>query len=460
MGNYPDVRRKAMKYACLCLVIVVALVTLVPAEEPAAQPSKPALLAGAREVQITPTRDREKVHQDMYARSLVVSDGQTRVAIITLDYGALGYGPTTQVRKGIEEATGIPAGNVTINCSHTHNGTWPEGEWEDGLSYGDWLVKVCIELTTEANDALEPAAIGYDRIPIQIGFNRRLVQDDGQVTMAINPAGPVAAWTDVIAINTTERPGRVGVFFTYAAHPVITQFTDVVSSDYPGSAIARLKKLLGDGGTPETGGVFMFGQGCGANINGFPLRGGPEACDAVGAKLANALLRGNLEGVPKGDIRVEWLIVTLPFQKAPSVAELEKALEERPDDERLAKRLALVKAGKMPQSLPYPMMAIAIGPDLCILSLPYETFVEYQIFADEASQFAHTVTLGYCLAGPYVGTATAYEMGDQAGYEAYGNPTGGGAMPLEPGAERIVQDGIVELLGKLKQDDDEQGSTP
>ena len=441
-----------MKYASLFLIIVAALVTLVFAEEPTTETPKPTLLAGAREIQITSTRDREKVHQDMYARSLVLSDGETRIAVITLDYGALGIGPTTQIRKGIEEATGIPADHVTINSSHSHNAGGAAGEWGDGLTYGEWLVKTCVALTVEANEALEPAAIGYDRVPIQIGFNRRLVQDDGQVTMAINPAGPVAAWTDVIAINTTDRAGRVGVLFTYAAHPVITQFTDVISSDFPGSAIARLKKLLGDGGTPDTGGVFMFGQGCGANINAFPLRGGPEACDAVGAKLANALLRANLEGVPRGTIRVESLTVRLPYQQPPSVEELEKAVDADPDDERLAKRLALVKSGKMPQSLDYPMMVMAIGPDLCILSLPYETFVDYQLFADKVSPFAHTVTLGYCLAGPYVGTAAAYEMGDRAGYEAYGNPTSWGGMPLEPSAEKIVRDGIVELLTKLKQD--------
>ena len=42
-------------------------------------------------------------------------------------------------------------------------------------------------------------------------------------------------------------------------------------------------------------------------------------------------------------------------------------------------------------------------------------------------------------------------MGDRSGYEAYGNPTSGGGMPLEPSAEKIVQDGIVELLTKLNQ---------
>jgi len=450
----------------LSLIIVVASVTSALAEEPATQPAeaatqasqpatqpaKPAFWAAARERQITSAKDRDKVHQDLYARALVLSDGQTRVAVLTVDCGGLGWNHTQQIRHGIERVTGIPVENVTINSSHSHNAPL---EVREGVKYADWLAKTCVALADKANRGLEPAAVGYGRMPIQIGFNRRLVQDDGSVTMAINPAGPVAAWTDIIAVNTTDRPGRVAVFFTYAAHPVITQFTDVISSDYPGSAIARLKGMLGGGGRPEAGGVYMFGQGCGANINAFPLRGGPAACDAVGAKLANALLRATLQGVRPGPIRAESLTVTLPYQKPPSLAELEQAVKDNPDDERLAKRLKLVKDDKLPKTLDYPMTAMAIGPDLVILSLPYETFVEYQLFADEVSPFAHTVTLGYCLTGPYVATAADYEMGDRGGYEAYGNPTGGGRMPPDPSVEGIVQDGIVKLLTKLKRGADE-----
>ncbi len=442
-----------MKHACLCLIIAVTSVGCQLPAEPAMDMPSPTLLAGAREIQITSTRDRDKVHQDMYARSLVLSDGSTRIVVLTLDCVGLGLGHTVQIREGIEEATGIPADHVTINNSHSHNAGWPEGEWEDGLTYGDWLVKTCIALTAEANEALEPSAIGYDRVPIQIGFNRRLTQDDGQVTMAISPDGPVVPWTDAIGIYTTERSGRVALMFTYAAHPVITQFSDVISADYPGSATARVKQVLGGGGRPEDGGVVMFGQGCGANVNAFPLRGGPEACDAVGAKLANAFLRANLEAITPGPIRSESLTLALPYQQPPSVAEVEKAIEDNPEDQRLKKLLETARVGDKLRTLDYPITAMAIGPDLCILSLPYETFCDYQLFADEVSPFSNTVTLGYCLGGGYIATAAAYEMGSLGGYEAspymvalnsqYG-------LALDPSVEKIIQDGIVELLTRVK----------
>ena len=346
-----------MKRACLCLIIAVTSVGCQLAEGPAMEMPGPTLLAGAREIQITSTRDRGKVHQDMYARSLVLSDGSTRIAVLTLDCVGLGLGHTVQIREGIAKATGIPADHVTINNSHSHNAGWPGGDWEDGLTYGDWLVKTCIALTAEANEALEPCAISYDRVPIQIGFNRRLTQDDGQVIMAINPGGPVVPWTDAIGVYTTERAGRIALLFTYAAHPVITQFSDVISSDYPGSAVARIKQILGGGGWPEDGGVIMFGQGCGANINAFPLRGGPVVCDAVGAKLANAFLRANLEAITPGPIRAESLTLALPYQRPPSVAEVEKAIEDNPEDERLQRLLETAQEGDRPRTLDYPMTA-------------------------------------------------------------------------------------------------------
>ncbi len=441
-----------MKRAYLCLIIAVSSVGCQLAEGPAMEMPGPTLLAGAREIQITSTRDRGKVHQDMYARSLVLSDGSTRIVALTLDCVGLGLGHTVQIREGIAKATGIPADHVTINNSHSHNVGWPEGEWEDGLTYGDWLVKTCVALTAEANEALEPCAIGYDRVPIQIGFNRRLTQDDGQVTMAINPDGPVVPWTDAIGIYPTERSGRIALLFTYAAHPVITQFSDVISSDYPGSAVARVKQILGGGGRPEDGGVIMFGQGCGANINAFPLRGGPEACDAVGAKLANAFLRADLVAITPGSIRAESLTLALPYQRPPSVAEVAKAIEDNPEDERLKKLLETAQEGDQPRTLDYPMTAMAIGPDLCILSLPYETFCDYQLFADDASPFSHTVTLGYCLGGGYIATAADYELGERGGYEAspFMSPLSSEyGLALDPSVEKIIQDGIVELLTRV-----------
>lgn len=58
-------------------------------------------------------------------------------------------------------------------------------------------------------------------------------------------------------------------FFSHAAHPVIIHGSSrLISADFPGSAVARLKGQFN--GKIET----LFAQACGADINADPLRGG------------------------------------------------------------------------------------------------------------------------------------------------------------------------------------------
>ena len=85
-----------------------------------------------------------------------------------------------------------------------------------------------------------------------------------------------------------------------------------------------------------------------------------------------------------------------------------------------------------------------------------ETFVEYQLFADEKSPFEHTIVLGYAdHGGGYVATAEDYRLGARGGYEAspYGcalhNPH---SLALDPSVETIIKKGIVELLDNLKRE--------
>ena len=102
------------------------------------------------------------------------------------------------------------------------------------------------------------------------------------------------------------------------------------------------------------------------------------------------------------------------------------------------------------------MSAFAVGNELCILSLPDETFAEYQLFADEISPFKHTLVFGYTNGRAlYIATQKDYELGPNGGYEAWAHPQGVGKY-LRPRAssEQIIRDGITRLLSRLKSDYD------
>ena len=92
------------------------------------------LLAGAGRTTLTPPlgtpligyggreRGADAIRDDIYATSLVVSDGDMTVALVTCDLCALPVQQVRYVQRLIEKRTGIPPTHVMINTSHAHSG--------------------------------------------------------------------------------------------------------------------------------------------------------------------------------------------------------------------------------------------------------------------------------------------------------------------------------------------------
>ena len=443
-----------------CIVLIVSLGVCLSGCEPAAggQAFARAFSAGAAEAVITPTKDPDAIHDDLYVRAMVIGDGDDRLAIITADLIIVGPGQVMEIRKGVREATGIPEANVVINASHTHN-TRPRSGGDDlwdGLPWGAWMVTQFVKVVIDADEARKPATLRASRVPVQVGFNRRLEARNGEIWMLPNPAGPQAAWSDTLGAYASDDNKRIAFLFTYAAHPVVVhESSDLISADVPGTTVRTLKEIITAHGQLPLDGVFMFGQGCGGNVNMYPLRGGHDACDAVGRDFASAIaIRNDPVDVPPGKLKARDLTLSLPLRPPPSVEEVKRLMTANEDDKRLEKLLRKAEEGDIPRLVDYPMRAVAIGDDLCILSLPYETFCEYQLYAVAVSPFEHTIVLGYSTGGfVYVATAADYDRNARVDYEAglTGNSLDNWyAFPLDASAEGIIKVGIKRLLDELK----------
>ena len=315
-------------------VVACFVVAFVAMFESAVEADEVQLMAGAAENRITPVMKGRGVYEDLYARALVISDGRQKVAIVTLDLGGLSpVAFADKVRKVIERATGIPSDNLAVNCSHTHNAHWPEDEqwlkekqpstaelkidydaWLKGVEfqtgYTRWLIGHIAEVVKRAAENLQPALLRVGREPAQVGFNRRMMKSDGYITMTPNPNGAVVPWVDVLDVLKAkpEKPGqrhrRIALLISHAAHPVIVHASsEKIGPDFPGFAVKHLKRMLP---ADRPGGVVMFAQGCGGNINGQPLRGGIHAADAAGMLLAQAAMRSleDIKLVKSAKIRV------------------------------------------------------------------------------------------------------------------------------------------------------------
>lgn len=408
------------------------------------------LFAGAAETVITSIKDRPKVYAELYARALVLADGETQLAIVTADFGQFPLDYNKVLLEHIQQATGIPQEHIVINCSHTHNAPGVDGRWISEESE-TWLANSLAELVKSAVDKLQLATLRSGRAPVQIGYNRRLMNADGYITMAPNPEGSIIPWVDVLGVYD-DNGDIIAVLFSHAAHPVIVHWSsEEIGADYSGYAVEHLRNFIDL--KPDS--VLLFAQGCAADINGYPLRGGFDACDVAGFNLAfatNEALKTAVE-IPAAPLKVNSKLVNLPFRDPPSVEECEKLINEHPDDERYVALLEVTKSGEK-RTLPFPISTFAVGDALCILSVSHELFSEYQLFVDETSPFSHTFVFGYTNGSEvYIATKAAYELGLKAGYEAGPRNhalSGPYRLALRPSVEEQIREEITDLLEELK----------
>lgn len=420
---------------------------------------KKPLMAGAAEAAVTPAatgtfligpmKSSTGVNDDLYARALVVSDSDTRIAIVTLDYLGFDFGFTQVLLAAASQASGIPTDQIMLNCSHTHSAplTAPWGPWKEHQhkAFHQMLPKKIAEVVRRACDDLRPARLRYRREPTQIGFNRRLFNGE-KIVMAPNPNGADLPWVDVLA---AEQPNGkpIAVLFSHAAHPVIVhEASTLISADYPGFAVQTLKRSRGK----ET--VYLFAQGCSGNINGFPLKGGIDAASAAGRDLGDAVGRAlDRMDVAAGPIRVRSSEIPLPLQSPPppeicrEQMENEKRAERR---QRFADLLAIAEGGQ-PRTMRMPIKTFVLG-DFCIVGMAHEPFAEYHHFINEICPYDHNMVFGYtngleC----YVGTKKDYDLAENGGYET--SPRGAAFMfesrlPLAAQSEAKIRLALKSMM--------------
>ena len=418
-----------------------------------------------------PVAPSSGVHDDLYAKALVLDDGGQVWAILCLDLVGLSLAFSDELRTLIRRQTGMET--VLINCSHTHSAPfsmpWSIDGWErhcrEECEWQDHLRRVLLELVRDATQKRIPASLSVGRAPVRVGINRRRATENG-VVMAPNLKGPEVPWVDVLRVNDEQQGRAIGVLFSHAAHPVIVHgASTLISADYPGAAAARIRRELGEQVLP------LFAQGCGGNINGHPLRGGHSMAEEAGNRLGEAVLRALAESAPleAPTFRIVSETVWLPCQKLPTAEACAKAIDkvEREISERvggeagnwsLRDRLrclqalqVMVEKDHCPQ-VRFEITAVMLGTEWCLLTMPHEAFCDYALWVEEISPFEHTMTCAYtngCEA--YIPTDRDLELGELGGYEAASFPSPGAALAyrnrlaLLPGVERQIKEAVCRL---------------
>lgn len=390
------------------------------------------LRAGVAKVDITPSetdgvmvtghrREVFGVRDPLRAGVLVLDDGETKAAIVTLDTIGAWDEMVELARHRIEKLAGIPSANIMIAASHNHSG--PAFEVES--NWGQELVDKLGSAAAEAAGSMRSVTVGYGEDQIGFSINRRKVIN-GRAVVRLNPDGPNDPRVKVLRFDDGRSLTPLAVVMHAVCHPCFFTWGDKgsqpypngypkMSADFPGEAQSFVEMCYGG----RTSSLFL--QGCAGdirpNLPGHPYRCADEADiqwagrdlgTAVVRTLAREVTREQLQDRPSYyAIRVASSVVSLPGKEGRIDAELQ---------------------------------AMKIGPFL-MLTMPGEPMVEYGFKLERAiADRAIPIIVGYANGNlGYIATTDAYAVG---GYEP-------NTSKLTPEAEPIILSELSRLADRV-----------
>lgn len=243
------------------------------------------LRAGTAATDITPPADVDLLGYDfrqerlppgnagardaLHARALMLSAGDERALLVTLDLCVLSVALARRLRTAAATAAGVAAERVVLACSHTHSGpVLHDPEVADGLQaalpnastaastssarYTATLPVRIAEVAARAAGLTVPVSAGALEAPLALAYDRRVMTAAGlrpcwnpqeQADLAPRPtADPTCT---VLALRQLNGP-RQTVLASLGAHPVVLGKTSrVVSADWPGEACRIAEGHLG-----------------------------------------------------------------------------------------------------------------------------------------------------------------------------------------------------------------------
>ena len=468
VNGYESYDRETMtRKRILCFVLAICALTCAMAAV-----SRASIKAGAAQRDITPPvgleiqhyyRISTGVHDPLCARCLYLEDDEgNSVAIICLDLLSGGFDACDQLREVIRKQTDIK--NCLINFSHTHASAklGPRGPSkisnDESSKWNDGTLDSILAIVKEAKERAEPVSLRAGRGASHVGFNRRLVNTKtGHVYMGVNRKGPIVPWVNVLVADSKKSGNPIAVLFETAGHPVIVPHTsNLTSADYPGAAVKRIREVLGKDV------IALFGQGCGGNINGFPLRSSHANADSQGRELGDGVLKAMQASDPitLETFSVKFGRAMLPSAPLPGEKAWQAMAAQNKDNKtrmnQLTKIRALMDRGDKPPPRRFDAYGVMFGREWCLTTMPHEMFCQYELWIDKNAPFKHTMTFAYTNGDQgYIAVDEAWRMGAKGGYEAASLPNWGGQVwtkhfgPPAVGCEKIVKDTITSLWPKV-----------
>ncbi len=211
------------------------------------------LSVGAARVDITPPADAalpmsgyssrtqgfQKIHDHIYARAIVLSDGTNDAAILSWELIGMPDGVWQELSQRISKQLGISTDHLILAGEHVHSAPTVAGAYTKGtpetIAYTAKLEDAAFEAVKQAKANLQPARFGFGTGKAYVNMNRREQFPDGGWNLGYNPEGPSDKTVSVLKFETLAgKP--IALLINYAVHGVVMGPDNLeVSGDLPGA---------------------------------------------------------------------------------------------------------------------------------------------------------------------------------------------------------------------------------
>jgi len=389
----------------------------------------------------------------LYARVLVLEVGERRLALVTLDLGrTFNDSELVSLRQRVKSSAGISF--LIVSASHTHSGPNILNAYP-GDHPPTWKMNALEKITaavSEASHHLVDAQVATGRGEVYVGYNRRQVHSDGNVTMLwTNPDKQPTAPLDpsVWVMRIDDRSGTpIAVLVNYACHPVVFGSDN---SKYSADFVAKMLSTVEESFTSAP--LCFFLQGADGDINPYyattPLTDGAiEKRDWTGEQLGKeaARIATTIHTEVAHEPAIDFADDVVEFQPRWDVRQFRDGLLRNYGPEVFDDHAGLFTHDPPPDHLDLHVTSVLLNKEIAIFGMPGEPFVNFQINWKDRCPVRNCIVLGYT--NGYFDYLPTIDAAAEGGYGADDSNT-----YVEVGAgERMLTKAMVrvyEFLGKL-----------
>jgi hypothetical protein len=281
--------------------------------DPEAAPSGP-LLAGAARIEITPpvglplaaygARRSTGVHDPVFARALVLSNGKSTVAIVSADLLAIPDDLTQAVETRLRKMDTVLPDHLMITATHTHSGPGALGRrfWETlaagpfNAGFFEITADRMAQAVSEARRDLKPSKLAFTKFNAQDLIRNRII-----------PEGLSDSEVQVMVVRDLDE-SRTAYLINFSAHPtVLRRKNSLVSGDFPGMLTQSLER--------QPGVVALYTSGAVADQAPQPPdgKGVYERAQRMGEALASRVSEASSSITFRGEVTLTSARFSIPL---------------------------------------------------------------------------------------------------------------------------------------------------